>query len=93
MQVMHDRVMLKKIEPEQKTSSGFYIPYADESVKATVIKTGAGRLTPEGVRIAPTVAEGDVVLYNVGAAIAVRLNKEEYLVVKESDILVVVEDN
>ena len=88
---MYDRVLLKKIEPEKKTSSGFYIPTVDESVKATVVKVGSGRITKEGVKIAPTVAEGDIVLFNVGAAITVTLNSEDYLVVKEEDIYVVLE--
>jgi chaperonin GroES len=90
MQVMYDRVLLKKIEPEKKTSSGFYIPTSDESVKATVIKVGNGRISAEGVRIAPEVKEGDIVLFNVGAAISVTLNKEAYLVIKEEDILAVI---
>lgn len=90
MQVMYDRVLLKKIEPEQQTSSGFYIPKTDESAKATVVQVGNGRLTEEGIRIPVAVNEGDVVLYNVGAAISVTLNKEVYLVIKEDDIIAIV---
>lgn len=90
---MYDRVLLKKIEPEKKTSSGFYIPTTDESVKATVIKVGNGKISPEGVRIAPSVSVGDVVLFNVPAAVSVTLNREVYLVIKEEDILAVVESN
>ena len=92
MQVVHDRVMLKKIEPEKKTSSGFYIPTSDESVKATVIQVGNGRITEEGVLIPVSVKAGDVVLYNVGAAVAVTLNGEQFLIVKEEDILAVIND-
>jgi chaperonin GroES len=91
MQVMHDRVMLKKIEPERKTSSGFFIYSDNESVKATVVKVGSGRKTSEGVIVAPSVAVGDVVLFNVGAAIPFTSNREEFLVVKEEDILVIID--
>jgi chaperonin GroES len=55
-----------------------------------VIKVGNGRISAEGVRIVPTVKEGDVVLYNVGAAVSVTLNKEAYLIIKEEDILAVI---
>jgi chaperonin GroES len=91
MEVMHDRVLLKKIEPEKQTASGFYIPTADESVKATVVKVGPGKVTAEGVRIPVSVKTGDVVLYNVGAAISVTINREAFLVIKEEDILATVE--
>jgi chaperonin GroES len=90
MEVMNDRVLLKKIEPELKTSSGFYIPVSDESVRATVIKVGPGRLGEDQVRIPVAVAAGDVVLYNVGAAISVTLDRETFLVVKEEDIIAIV---
>lgn len=89
-QVMYDRVMLKKIEPEKKTSSGFYIHTVDESVKATVVKVGNGRISEEGVRIQPQVAEGDVVIFNVSAAVSVTLNREAFLIIKEEDILAIV---
>lgn len=87
---MHDRVLLKKIEPEKKTSSGFYIPTTDESDKATVIKVGNGRVSAEGVRIPMNVKEGDIVMYNVNATISVTLNREAFLVIKEEDIFAIV---
>lgn len=87
---MHDRVLIKKIEPEKKTSSGFYIPTVDESVKARVIKVGSGKLTEDGVRIAPEVSVGDVVLFNVASAVSVTINREVFLVIKEEDILAIV---
>ena len=81
---------MKKIEPEKKTASGFYIYSVDESDKATVIKVGSGKLVGE-TRFPLTVKEGDVVIYNPNSTISVTLNREAFLVIKEEDIFAIVE--
>lgn len=92
MEVMHDRVLLKKIEPEKKTASGFYIATVDESDKATVIKVGNGKLAEDDTRIPLTVKEGDIVIYNPNSTISVTLNREAFLVIKEDEIFAILDN-
>ena len=90
MQVMHDRVLIKKIEPETKTAGGLILSAAVEpTFEATVIKVGSGKTTDAGVKIPLTVKEGDRIIYNPNATISVVLNKESFLVIKEEDIFAI----
>lgn len=93
MQVMHDRVLIKKIEPETKTSSGLYLTHVqDEMFKAAVIKVGKGKAVEGGTYIPLSVKEGDTVIYNPNATISVTLNGEKLLVIKEEDIFAILDD-
>ena len=91
MQVIHDRVLLKKIEPVKQTSSGFYIHTVEESDKATVMKVGEGKLLEDGTRLPLSVKEGDVVMYYPNSTVSVTLNRQVYLVIKEEDIFAIVD--
>jgi len=92
MQVMHDRVLVKKIEPVNVTASGFVLPsLPDETFKATVIKVGNGRPIEGGGNMPMSVAEGDVVIYNPNATISVVVEGEKLLVIKEEDIFAIVD--
>ena len=93
MQVMRDRVLIQKIEPETKTASGLILTHVmDETFRAKVIKVGNGKIV-EGsdVRIPLTVKEGDTVIYNSTATVAVSLNGEKFMVIKEEDIFAIVD--
>lgn len=93
MQVMHDRVLIKKIDPNTKTASGLLLTFvADEAFEATVIKVGIGKRTDEGLRIPLSVREGDRVIYNPNATTSVTVNGEKMLVIKEEDIFAVLDN-
>ena len=92
MQVMHDRVLIKKIEPETKTAGGLVLTHVqDQSFEATVIKVGSGKPVEGGKPIPLTVKEGDTVIYNPNATIPLRVAGEDFLVIKEEEIFAIID--
>jgi chaperonin GroES len=93
MQVMHDRVLIKKIDPVTKSAGGLFLTHVqDEMFKAKVIKVGNGKPIEGGGNMPMTVAEGDVVMYNPNATISVNVQGEALLVIKEEDIFAILDD-
>jgi len=92
---LHDRVLLRREEEETKTASGIIIPDSakEKPIIATVVAAGPGALNEDGgKRIALDVKEGDRVLISKWAGTEVKIDGEELVIVKESDILGVIED-
>jgi chaperonin GroES len=91
--VLHDRVLIKKLEPEEKSLGGIVLaPTAVEPVfEATVISIGSGKPVKDGLPIPLTVKVNDRVIYNPHAVIPVKLNGEDLLVIKEEEIFAVIE--
>ena len=90
---MHDRVLVKQDDSETKTASGFIIP--DSSVekanKGTVIAVGPGKSTKDGAVIPVAVTIDEKVMFAPGTGIKVKVNGEEMLVLKEEEIIAIVE--
>jgi chaperonin GroES len=88
-----DRVLVKRLEAEQKTKGGIVLPdTAKEKPKqGKVIAVGEGRLDDEGKRHEFSVKKGDVVLFTSYAGTEVTVEGEQYLIMGEDDILAVVE--
>ncbi|KAF9201081.1 10 kDa heat shock protein [Haplosporangium sp. Z 27] len=84
-----DRVLVQRIKPQQKTASGIYIPEkAQETLnEGHVIAVGKGLVTPEGKVIAPELKEGDKVLLPPYGGSAVKIDNEELILFRESEIL------
>lgn len=91
---IYDRILVKPSNPETVTKSGFIIPDSaqEKPNQGTVIKTGKGRVLENGTVIALEVHENDVVLYGKHAGQQVKIGSEEYVVLKEEDILGVIEE-
>lgn len=92
---LHDRVLLRREEEETKTASGIIIPDAakEKPIIATVVAHGPGAFNEDGEeRIPLDVKEGDRVLISKWAGTEVKIDGEELVIVKESDILAVIED-
>ena len=89
-----DRVLIQQHSPETTTSSGFIIPQTslERMNQGTVITHGPGRTTDRGVHIPMTVTVGATVVYEPGAAIPIKVEGTDYLVVKEEHIIAVVAD-
>ena len=87
-----DRVVVKPAAKEEVTKSGIVIPdtVKDKPQEGTVIAVGSGRLLDNGDRAAIAVHEGDHVLFAKYGGTEFKLDGEEYLVLKESDILAVI---
>jgi chaperonin GroES len=88
---LSDRVVIKPEPAEEKTSSGLYIPDTakEKPQKGTVVAVGQGRVE-NGTKIDMTVKEGDTVLYGKYAGTEITLEGEEFLIMREADILGVV---
>jgi len=87
---LFDRVVLKRLEPEEKTSSGIVLPGAaqDKPQEAVVIAVGPGGLV-DGKEIKMVVNIDDLVIYSKYSGTEVKYDGVEYVIVKQSDILAV----
>lgn len=90
---MLDNVLVRRNEPETKTSSGFFIPDAvvGKPNTGTVLAVGPGKANKSGVVIPVAGIEVDnVVMFSQGAGIPVKVDGEDYLVLKEEEIFAIV---
>ena len=87
-----DRVVLKQLEAEETTKSGIVLPgqAQEKPQQAEVIAVGPGGVV-EGKEVKMEVAVGNKVIYSKYAGTEVKLDGEEYIIVKKSDILAIVE--
>jgi chaperonin GroES len=87
-----ERVVIKAIENEVTTKSGIVLPDTakEKPQMGEVLAVGSGKLSDNGQRIALDVKVGDRVLFAKYAGTEVKLDGEEYMVLKESDVLAIV---
>lgn len=90
---MHDRVAVRLVEPETTTASGIVIPDNAKEKPSTgdVVAVGSGRVLETGNRVPLTVKVGDRVLFGKFAGQSVKVNGEEYTILREEDIFAIVE--
>lgn len=88
-----DRVVLEAVEKEEKTASGIVLPETakEKPQEGRIVAVGAGRIDDKGNRVALEVKEGDLVIFSKYAGTEVKYGDKEYLILRESDILAVVE--
>lgn len=88
-----DRVLVEPFESEEKTASGIVLPDSakEKPQEGRVIAVGPGRVTENGERVALEVKEGDKVIYSKYSGTEVKHDGKEYLIMRESDILAVIE--
>ena len=91
---LSDRVVVRAEEAEEMTSSGLYIPDSakEKPQRGTVVSVGPGKVE-NGTKIEMTVKEGDTVLYGKYSGTEITLESEEYLIMRESDILGIIDEN
>ena len=89
---LSDRIIVKRLEQETRTSSGIVIPdaAAEKPDQGQVLSVGPGRLNEQGKRVEIDVKVGDRVLFGKYAGQAVKIHGEELLVLREDDIVAVV---
>jgi chaperonin GroES len=89
---LHDRVVVKRVEEEEKTSGGLYIPDTakEKPIQGEVLAVGAGKRDKSGNIIAPEVKAGDRVLFSKYSGTEIKLDGEDHLIMREDDILAVV---
>ena len=86
---LHDRVVVRRIEADQKTAGGIIIPDSaqEKPSEGEVIAVGEGNRDDAGNRIALDVKAGDRVLFGKWSGTEVKINGEDLLIMKESDIM------
>ncbi|WP_435141114.1 co-chaperone GroES [Pseudopelagicola sp. nBUS_19] len=86
---LHDRVVVRRTESEEKTSGGLIIPDSakEKPAEGAVISVGAGLRDDDGERIALDVKAGDTVLFGKWSGTEITIDGEELLIMKESDIM------
>lgn len=89
MQPLGDRVVVKPMTEEEVTKGGIILPDTakEKPQRGEIIAVGPGRLDEDGKRIAMEVKKGDKVLYAKYAGMEIKEDEEEYLILRESDIL------
>ena len=86
---LHDRVLVKRVQSEEKTKGGLIIPDTakEKPAEGEVVAVGEGARKDSGELIAPSVKTGDRVLFGKWSGTEVTLDGQELLIMKESDIL------
>ncbi len=90
---LHDRVLIKRMEEERTSPGGIVIPdsAAEKPIKGEVIAVGQGKVLDNGETRALALKKGDKVLFGKYSGTEVKLDGEEYLVMKEDDVMAVLE--
>ena len=89
LQPLADRLVVKPIEKEEVTKGGIVLPDTakEKPQEGKVVAVGPGRLSEDGTRIAMDVKVGDVVIYAKYGGMEYRIDDEEVIILRESDIL------
>ncbi|AYC99783.1 co-chaperone GroES [Neorhizobium sp. NCHU2750] len=89
---LHDRVVVKRVESEEKTKGGIIIPDTakEKPAEGEIIAVGPGSRDDKGALVALDVKVGDRVLFGKWSGTEVKLNGEDLLIMKESDIMGVI---
>jgi chaperonin GroES len=90
---LNDRVLIKRIEEVQVTKGGIVIPDTakEKPIEGQVIAVGPGKMSDAGQRMTLQLKEGDRVLFGKYAGTEIKMEGEEYLMMREEDILAIIE--
>jgi chaperonin GroES len=86
---LHDRILVRRMAEEEKTAGGLYIPDTakEKPQRGEIVATGKGRTTEDGKTLPLEVKVGDKILFGKYSGTELKLNGEEYLMMREEDIL------
>ena len=92
IQPLADRVVVQALEEAEQTRGGLYIPDTakEKPQQGKVVAVGPGKLSEQGERLEPDVSVGDVVLYGKYSGTEVNVEGEEYLILREGDLLAII---
>lgn len=91
---LQDRIIVERVEEETKTAAGIIIPDTvskEKPQEGKVIAVGKGKTTPEGKVLPLDIKEGDKVLFGKYAGSEIKVEGQEYLIMREDDILGVID--
>ena len=91
---LHDRLIVRRLEEGEQKSGGIIIPDTakEKPQRGTVIAAGSGRVQKDGKRIPLDVKAGDMILFGKYTSQEVKLDGEEYLIMREDEVLAVIDD-
>lgn len=89
---LSDRIVIELVEEEEKTASGIVLPDSakEKPQEGKVVAVGSGRVTDNGEKVAMEVSQGDSVIFSKYAGTEVKYDGQEYLILRESDVLAVI---
>jgi chaperonin GroES len=89
IQPLDDRLVVKRLEAEEKTSGGILLPEnaKEKPQQAKVLAVGPGKLLDDGTRSKPDIAEGDTVLFGKYSGSEITVDGDEVIILRESDVL------
>ena len=90
---LHDRVVVKRVAEEEKTKGGIIIPDTakEKPMEGEVVAVGPGARDEKGALVAPDVKAGDRILFGKWSGTEIKLDGEDLLIMKESDIMGIIE--
>ena len=90
---LQDRLILKRVEEEEKTKGGIIIPDSakEKPQEGQITAVGPGKVTDDGKKIPMEVKKGDRVLFSKYAGTEIKIDGEEHLIMREDDILGIIE--
>ena len=90
---LHDRLIVKRLEEEEKTKGGIIIPDTakEKPIEGKVIAVGKGKVQEDGTTIPMEVEKGDRILFAKYAGTEVKIDGEEHLIMKEDDVFAIIE--
>ena len=91
---LHDRLIVRRLEEGEQKSGGIIIPDTakEKPQRGTVIAAGSGRVQKDGKRIPLDVKAGDMILFGKYTSQEVKLDGEEYLIMREDEVLAVIDE-
>ena len=90
---LEDRILIRPLEPEKKTTSGIYLPESakEKPMQGKVIATGPGKLLDNGERVKPSVKRGDTVVFGKYSGTEIEIKNVPHLIMRETELLGVIE--
>jgi chaperonin GroES len=90
---LHDRILVRRMAEEEKTAGGLFIPDTakEKPQRGEIVAAGKGRVTEDGKVLPLEVKAGDKVLFSKYAGTEIKLSGEEYLMMREEDVLGIVQ--
>ena len=90
---LHDRIIVQRLDEGEQNVGGIIIPDSarEKPQRGTILAVGDGRVTEEGKRIAMDVRPGNVILFGKYSGQEIKIDGEDYLIVKEDEVLAVID--
>jgi len=90
---LQDRILVQRVEEEQQTKGGIIIPDTakEKPIEGKVVAVGGGRVGDDGKKIPLEVKKGDLILFGKYGGTEVKIGGEEYLIMREDDVLGIIQ--